>query len=285
MTQFSRRSLIGAAAVSGLNWRFAHGTSFINFSDAGEELRAYVKLVGSTEAAAVHYFYSGKIYGLVPGEDSQPIMGFAGLAKNIWKPLDDGNFAQRIFDIGYFADLERGEPIDEFFNPFTKKVNRPVHYANGPNEFIRKAEKRNWQISGDDVWLEESLAFKMPNWLDPNVWPLASTGETLRFRYTNTYRGKLSDLKNPRIVSATSLLGWNAVTDWYPFMLMGQRPGFLHWISQGRKINNFSEVPQQTLQYLEANFPNYLSLEAPWAEQVNNYVQYMEQRQPMINER
>jgi hypothetical protein len=294
ITQFSRRNLISSAAAAGglaaslaaggLGSRRAAATTSLDFSNAEEGLRAYAKLVGSTEAATVHYWYAGTIYGVLPGEDSQPVMGFAGLAKNIWRPLDDGTFSQRIFDVGYYADLETGEPLDEFANPFTGEINYPVHYTSGPSQFTRKAERRNWQTSGDDVWLEESLAFKMPNWLDPVEWPLASSGKTLHFRYTNTYRGTLSDLANPDIPSTPSLLGWNAITDWYPFMLMGQQPGFLNWISQGRKINDFSEVSSQTLRYLEAHFPDYLDLDAPWTEPANNYVQYMEQRRPVSNE-
>ncbi|NKB45365.1 MAG: DUF1838 domain-containing protein [Alphaproteobacteria bacterium] len=290
MSQFSRRTLIGNTAAAGgltafsLGVRGAQASKSLDFSNAEEGLRAYAKLLGNTKAATVHYWYSGTIYGVLPGEDSQPVMGFAGLAKNIWWPTDEGNFGQRIFDVGYFADLETGEPIDEFVNPFTGKTNHPVHYRSGPSQFTRAYENRNWQVSGDDVWLEESLAFKMPNWLEPAEWPLASSGETLRFRYTNTYRGKVSDLENPSITSAPSLLGWNAITDWYPFMLMGQQPGFLNWISQGRKINDFSEVSSQTMRYLEAHLPDYLYSDEPWTEPANNYVQYMEQRQPMRNE-
>ena len=290
VTKFSRRNLIGnvaaagGLAASGFGARRAAAANSIDFSNAEEGLRAYAKLVGSTKVATVHYWYSGTIYGVLPGEASQPIMGFAGLAKNIWQPLDDGTFGQRIFDVGYFSDLQTGEPLDEYVNPFTGKMNQPVHYRSGPSHFIRKPENRNWQASGDDVWLEESLAFRMPNWLDPAEWPLASSGRTLHFRYTNTYRGKIADLESPSIFSAASLLGWNAITEWYPFMLMGQQPGFLIWVSQGRKINDFSEVSGQTLGYLEAHFPGYLGSDQPWTKPVNNYVQYMEQRRPMSNE-
>ncbi|MDG2241876.1 MAG: DUF1838 family protein [Rhodospirillaceae bacterium] len=282
--QLNRRALVsGAGAMVGFSLfgSDALATTRINLSDEQEALRAYAKLVGSTERATVHYWYAGTIYGVLPGEGSLPILGFAGLAKNLWRPMDDGSFSQRIFDVGYFADLETGEPVDELLNPITGKVNHPVHYLSGPSQFTRSAEPRNWKISGDDIWLEESLSFKMPNWLSPEEWPLASSGNTLHFRYTNTYHSKLYDITDPYVSSAPSLFGWNAITDWYPFMLMGQRPGFLNWIGQGKKVQRPSDILPQTMNYLKTYYPNYLDSDEPWEKPANNYVQYMEQRQPM----
>jgi len=280
-TKIARRTFISGAGA-GLFFpnkpRTAHAR---DLSNPKSSLRTYAKLVGSTAAETVHYWYTGTIYGVVPGEISQPVLDFAGLAKSVWWPNDDGTFGQRIYDIGYYADMNSGEPVEEFVNPYTGVPNWPVHYRAGPNEFTHKPERRDWKVSGDDIWLEETLALEMPNWLDPEEWPLASTGKTIRFRYTNTYRGKITDIENPDFNSAPSLFGWSALTDWYPFMLMGQRPGHLHWLGQGRKIDSFTEASTQSLNYLEANLPEYLESDEPWTERANNYTQYMAQRQPL----
>jgi len=279
--KIDRRAFIGGAGAGFLfpiKSRTAHA---LDLSNPQDSLNVYAKLVGSTAAESVHYCYSGTIYGVIPGELSRPVLDFAGLVKSVWWPNDDGTFSQRVYDVGYYADMDSGEPVEEFLNPYTNKLNQPVHFRVGPNEFTRKAERRDLKVSGNDIWLQETLALEMPNWLDPEEWPLASTGETVRFRYIETYRGRISDIENPEISSAPSLFSWSALTDWYPFMLMGQRPGHLHWLGLGRKISSFAEMSIQTLNYFEANLPEYLETDEPWTERSNNYEQYMAQCRPM----
>ena len=267
-------ALAGTAAVGGAS-STAAATTPIDFSDPVQCVRAFAKLAGSVEAATVHYWYKGTIYGMTP-EESRPLLGYAGIIKIVWRPGDNGSYRYRFFDCGYYADLETGEPLDVFENPYTGEIVKPLHYLGGPFKFEKKPQILDWTSSGDDIWIAESLGLNLPNKLDPRQWPKGSTGETLNMRYVFGFSGKLSDLENDELTSAPCLLSSDDISPWYPYLRMGQRPGFNYWNHQGKKISDLSDISPQTLAFLEANQPEFLNSDEPWEGSKDSFTLYME---------
>jgi hypothetical protein len=97
----SRRKLLhGATAIAGLgllgstNSRSAT-TDSIDFGDPADNVRAFAKLAGSVNPGAVHYFYSGTIFGMTP-EESQALFRYSGVMKYVWQPNADGSYGYRM---------------------------------------------------------------------------------------------------------------------------------------------------------------------------------------------
>ena len=178
--------------------------------------------------------------------------------------------------------LKTGLPAEEFENPFTGEINRPVKIIGGPFDRVIKPEVRPFKNRGDDLWLDEPAYLNFVNKLDPKIWKKASTAEKLSFLYVETYHGKLSDLANPDITSAPMQITSTHNTSWYPFFLMGKRPGGHYWQAVGKKVQNLeSDVPEHVIRYIEDESPGYFESEKPWKKRKGTFQAYKDEREPV----
>ena len=291
-TQITRREMIGgigslavAPSLLATNTQDAiinPSNSPINFSDPIQNVAAYVKLIGTTEKGMVHTYIKGTIYGITPDQGVKPMIGYNILIKTVWKPWTDNSFVRTLYSYGYFIDLKTGLPAEEFENPFTGEINRPVKIIGGPFDRVIKPEVRPFKNRGDDLWLDEPAYLNFVNKLDPKIWKKASTAEKLSFLYVETYHGKLSDLANPDITSAPMQITSTHNTSWYPFFLMGQRPGGHYWQAIGKKVENLeSDVPIELINYIEKEKPGYFESEKPWKKRKGTFQAYKDEREPL----
>ena len=274
--------LTAATATGALSANPANSGSrvAIDFSNDMESVRAYAKLAGTLEDGMVHYWYQGIIYG-VTHDATKAMVGWTGLLKMVWRNLGNGSFHFRNYDLSYFTEPGSDVRIDEFVNPFTDKINRPIDVIGGPFDVVVAPKQYPWTRSGDDIWVTEPNHFRFVNKLDPDEWPLASSGEFLNMLYLDGFRGKVSDLENEDLVSAPAHLTINHVNPWYPFFLMGKQPGVNYWHGQGKKISNMSDVSPTVLEYVESRNPGFVQSDAPWVTRTDSYVAYKTAREPI----
>ena len=249
----------------------------IDFANDMDNVRAYAKLAGTLADDTVHYWYRGTIYGATP-DDTKTMLGFTGLLKMSWKNLGNGSFHYRNYDLGYFTEPDSDVRIEEFTNPFTGITNRPIDIKGGP--FTPR--QYEWTRSGDDIWFSEAKHFKFANKLSPEEWPTASTGDTLNMLYLDGFNGKVSDLENPELDSAPSILGIHHVNPWYPFFLMGQQPGVNYWHGKGKKITDESDVSPEVMAYVNSKMPGFMSSSEPWVNRTDSYLDYKTHRKPVL---
>ena len=290
--QINRRQMIGgigslvvAPSLLAANIQNAiinPSNSSIDFSDPIQNVAAYVKLVGATKRSMLHTYIKGTIYGVTPDEGVKPMIGYATLIKSIWKPWTDNSFFRTLYSSGYFIDLKTGLPAEEFENPFTGEINRPVKIIGGPFDRVIRPEVRKFTVRNNDIWINEDLFINVVNKLDPEIWPKASAGKTLNFLYVESYNGKVSDLADPEISSAPMQLISTHNTSWYPFFLMGQRPGGQYWQAIGNKVANLErDVPSVLLNYIEKEIPGYFESERPWKQRTVTFQEYKKERKPV----
>ncbi|MDC0186264.1 DUF1838 family protein [Gammaproteobacteria bacterium] len=280
--RLSRRSLLhSTAAIAGFGMLDSTNAkinihSSIDLSNPMDNVNAFSKLAGSLKQETVHYFYDGTIYGMA-SEESYPLFNYSGVMKFVWQPIKNNSYRYRMFDIGCFSDLITGVPLEEFKNPFTNEVIKVLQPRAGPYDFFVKPEVLDWRQSGDQLWISNSQGLQMPNRLDPEKWPLGSTGKVINFRYIFGYRGKLSDIEDQQTSNVHSLQFFSEISPWYPFLRMGKKPGFNYWSLQGNKIKSLSDVSPLVLAYIDKNEPGFFDNDQPWIKTANAYSQYMQE--------
>ena len=286
--QINRRQMIGGMSALAVSPHLVSGQGLdivdhkIDLSDPVQNALAYAKLVGTSDRSMIHIYYKGTIFGMTPDEGVKPMIGHTGVLKGVWKPWINNSFYYTLYDVGYFMDLKTGLPAEEFENPFTGEINRPVKIIGGPFDRVIKPEVRPFENRGDDLWLDEPAFLNFVNKLDPKIWKKASTAEKLSFLYVETYHGKLSDLANPDITSAPMQITSTHNTSWYPFFLMGQRPGGHYWQAVGKKIQDLeSDVPIELINYVEKEQPGYFESEKPWKKRKDIFQAYKDEREPL----
>lgn len=294
----TRRAILagGLAAATGFRGKDASGQTALDLTKPQDNLTALVKLRGDLSGERVLFWYAGKVTGFIPGEASKPLYSIQGLIRSTWTRQDDGSFAYLAHDLGFVGDLSSGEPVETMTNPYTGNTVRPIDTRDGPlrglytvHGVLRPGQDvdRNkrlilpWTISGDDLWIETDLGFSLPNPLEPGEWLKASSGEAIQIRFQNTYKGRMSELIDPRITSAPATAIYAGHTSWPPWLLMGQTPGFINSKAIGRKLMSADEIPQFMRSYIESKVPDFLTNSMPWSENANAWQHYKHEREPL----
>jgi hypothetical protein len=299
MTAIGRRTFLTAAAVLATAPKAALSSQHAFVSDPKDlfltpqdHLKAYVKLVGSIAAEMLYTHYQGVLYAIIPNEVPMPLVRFEALGKARWTPQPNGSYLRKSHDIGFFGDLETRLPVDVLRNPYTKREVRPLHYKNGRGETLYTVNgpqlpwagaqtvgeavpfAPDWTISGNEIWVDDEVFGERESWLAPKDWPEASSGERIHIRSTVTSKGTVSELSDATVSSAHCTIIWTGLFPWLPWLLMGQRPGFLLWRSIGRKIRSPDEASGRILDFIAKREPEYLTSEDPWMDRKNSWIDY-----------
>lgn len=259
-------------------------------SSSKEDLfKTYVRLMGSLETTTIYSWFSGHLWGIIPNEAPKPLVTLQGLAKSNWQKEED-YITKESFDLGFFGDLETGEVLEEWKNPYTNELVQPFHFMYGggsktayTTEGIKSANgikpyKMNWMESGDHIWMDEYGSFSFESPLQPEEWPKASPGKQMHFGSSTTYMATKTELFNPNNTSCDQTFFWTAVNSWEPWLHMGQREGYVMWRATGRKIFDINEIPDTMKSYVAKVQPNYFEDKTPWNGRRSTYTSYKEHR-------
>ncbi|WP_298477793.1 DUF1838 family protein [uncultured Maribacter sp.] len=262
----------------------------INFPSSEKDIfKSHIRFMGSLEPTTIYSWFSGHLWGIVPGEAPKALTTLQGLAKSNWKK-EGNNFTKESFDLGFFGDLETGKVLEKWKNPYTNETIEPFHFMyGGANKKVytekgilsgetMKPYPNNWVQSGDQIWLDEYGSASFTNPIQPKEWPISSAGKQMHFGSSTTYVANAKQLFNPKLASCDQTFFWTAVNSWEPWLRMGQKPGFVMWRATGRKIVDVSEIPISMLDYVAKVQPNYFDDEKPWKGRKSTYTSYKNNR-------
>jgi len=262
----------------------------LNFdlSDPKDNVHLYVKMLGNLLGGRTYIQYGADIFHLQSKVNPKPVFNIKGIVRLDWKKVSDTEYKQKNFDHGLICDAENGQVINQFENPFTGNMDTPVHYRSGPFKNTVSTTKENgepflldWQTSGGGAWFTSQSVGSRKNWLSPDEWPQASTGDEVHFGYSSTYVSEIDDLNNPQLTSVNTTHIWTFITPHPPWMLMGDRPGFLMWRWIARKVNHFDQLDPYIVSEISKLWPTYFTAENPWDDHINGWIQYKSERKPL----
>lgn len=271
-----------ASATVGAPGSHAAGAQ-LDLSDPAVGLEALVKLRGSTADENVYQVYSGNIFQAVNGEVPRPIIGFWGLQKTKWSPDGEGGYFSTDYDLGLYVDPDSREVLDTWDNHLTGQSNEVMHYRSGPSEGHASLTKEGadtapytdmWQISGDNVTHESTTARERKNLLQPDEYPLGSTGPRFLTSMSYTLMGRMSELADSSVNKVPCSYLWSYIAPWPPWMEMGQRDDFVVWRWVGHKVMNEADIPADLIAAVENVWPGYTTDDRPWEEPSSGWNQY-----------
>lgn len=291
---FLLAGLFGGAASSPLG-RLANAQpvpmdSSLKFdlSDPKDNVHLYVKMLGDLLGGRTYLQYEADIFHLKSHTTPQQLFKIKGVARQDWKKVSDTEYMQKNFDHGLFCDTKTGSVLESYSNPFTNEINQPIHYRSGPFNSKISTKKENgeaflldWRTAGGGAWFTDSSAGSRKNWLSPDDWPRASTGDEVHFGVSSSYIAEIDDLNDSTLTSVNATHIWTFITPCPPWMLMGNQPGFLMWRWVARKINHFDQLDPYVVAEITKRWPQYFEAENPWTESINGWIQYKEERKPL----
>lgn len=258
----NRRALLLGLAATGL----PGGGRAADLTDPDELLLAFMRLAGSLDDRLVIWWMDGMRYGVVDAHATLLFGMKVGMFHRFFRQ-PDGRFAVAMFELTYYTDLDTGELLEEFHNPYTGATNRARHVRLGPeirhqtgagiarpdNPMVKAYHSALGPalIRGDDVWIpldvEATIEFPQP------------TAPSIVLNHYTTVHGRLSDALNPALDSAACELNFQNVLKWEPFMRMGDHPGHMMSRAAGRKLESVDELPADYLAMAERVHGRYIA--------------------------
>ena len=87
----------------------------------------------------------------------------------------------------------------------------------------------------------------------------AYVGGTYHATEMFNFMGDVSNLVDDRRPTAAVRVGWVRLSNWLPWMAMGDRQGLVYFHTAGRKIDAFADLPDVLRHEIETNYPKYRS--------------------------
>lgn len=250
-------------------------------SDVSQSTQAFLKLSGSLGNEVVRLWFTGKVYAYIPGEPTRELFYLDGFYLTRYEARSDGTHKHTRYEVTIKRNLETGELLERWDNPYTGRTDSVKNSVGGPQYKIynqwgfdnldnvrgpSNPRPLDWMVFGDDAWLTWDLFLRFKNPIDKMKSPLEYSGEFLELTNLTNYKGKLSDIEDPDMLNAPGVMFWNGISSWQPWMQMGDRAGALVYKTVGVKVESFDVVPTQIFDATEDAFPGHLSERVPWAD-------------------
>ena len=217
------------------------------------QLDALIRMRGALDPRLVISFLEGVYYGVMETR-IRPLYGLsAGLFRQ-YRARPDGGYDYANFELVYVTDLDSGELLTEFRNPFSGRTGKPPQTRLGPTrltitpglEVQRPGAAahspsstsfhrfRPPRIVGDDVWIVEESAVQAPPPLN------------FAFNEVLTYRASLKALSDATLAHVPTEVQFTPVIGWRPWQGMEGfegPPSHVMGVCAGKVVTRFDELP------------------------------------------
>jgi hypothetical protein len=289
MSSMTRREGLGLAAVAGATGlagvsSAAPTPSFvtkIDFKDPKWNRDTYARLDMDLDPTKEKVgWLKGTVYGVRDNEPVRPLFineGFS-VVRSLRTP--DGGWHRMLREIVFYRDINTGEILKTWHNPYTKETVTVAPIANDPfnytiSEFYpdppsygglnnvkppRKPFLLNWSEGPNGTLiLQDDIHLYYPAGLQPTQWPRESAGAFSRVSELFIYTVNKKDVENPRLTNLPLVGSWTRVNPWLPWMLMGQAPGSTLYFNTFGTVSGIEALPKDLVEAARAIDPKFLS--------------------------
>ncbi len=240
----------------------------LNLNDPWDRLTALAKLRGSVDGTTVMWWMKGVRFGVVDHVVT-PMFGMLIGSFQRMLPVADEGFILNMLELSYFTDLQTGEVLDTFVNPYNGKLCEVPEQRLGPYPVMLKTTgvvlpdipafgkiDLTTRVGpsvqhNDDVWIRDDSTIKVDS--DHPMMGKHTYNELV------TYRGKLSDINNPDLPSAPADIMFQSVTSWRDWFQADDVGGHTTARATGTKIQRLEDFPPECLAAARERHPELIA--------------------------
>jgi hypothetical protein len=233
-----------------------------------EQVQAYRKILCSTnDGEASYYEWSGDVFSRVPGEKDRKLFRVAGMNVRQCGTVEDKEkgegFRLVTREIMVYLDVQTGEVLDTWENPFTGETVEVVHVENDPvNQppihaiaWGGRPLALPFSSRGNHWWMTLTFPLFYENELGGPYQEYV--GGMYQATEMFNYMGDIDDLVDANKTTTTVKVGWARISQWLPWMKMGDRAGHLYFHAAGVKLDNYQQMSALLREEISKNYPLY----------------------------
>lgn len=298
-----------ASAASGLVPSGGRDTSikgpFLDLSTPDGNREAWARLLANTDMKSTKYGYAyGKVKGVRPGEAVRDLFGFTMMSCAKLLPLEGGGGYRKVLrEIGFYTDLETGQIMTEWKNPYLNETVKVIPIANDPFNHtitsfrpsppayggLNKADKPpqiplllDWRRDGNSLQMYSDINLFYPSALQPDKWPRETPGVFSQVTETFLYFIDWDKMQDPKQTGLEYEGVWSRITPWMPWMLMGPTPGNMVYYTFMGSSNTIEAIDPMLVDYVRRTDPKYLKAPETWVDpSLSSLEWYARERQPV----
>lgn len=237
-----------------------------DFTVGEDKLDAYVKVrLSQKEGEEVVTYWTGTAYAFVPQKKTERLFDFEGY--NIAKAVkSEEGYDQLAREVLLFKNHTTGEIIESWYNPFLEDTVEVIHIWNDPANFhlplrlFSNGQMPIHFIPLDDnriaMFVDAWLIFSSP--LPRKDFPEYSRSDLYQAGEIFNFFIRCKDLQNSRLHSIPVEFSWVRISDFLPWMRMGDREGYIIFSGRGHKLKGgFQALPIHIREYVLRKFPAF----------------------------
>lgn len=258
------------------------------FNDPIWNRETSAKIEGDTAPGKyVNGYVTGTVMGVRDNEAVRPLFGFEVFSSIRVLKQENGDYQRLCRELIFYKDLNTGELMDSWLNPYTNEEVAVVDVANDPFNYVisdhfpdppsygglntekppRRPFIRNWTLLNDDtVVLTSDIHLYYRNKLDPAIWVRESAGPMNRVSELFRYSIRREDIENDALTHMPHTGVWNRITPWLPWMLMGTAPGHIVYAGTFSSVPSVDAVPAAVAKRVRERFPHYTVAPEKWVD-------------------
>jgi hypothetical protein len=222
----------------------------------------------------------GTVYGVRDNEPVRPLFLNEGFSFVRSQRLPDGSWRRMLREIVFYRDIDTGEILKTWKNPYTGREVKVVPIANDPFNYTigeyfpdpptygglntvkppRRPFLQDWSYGpNDELILHSNINLYYPSALQPDKWPMESPGVYSRVTELFIYVVKRKDVENPTLTSLPVVGSWSRITPWLPWMQMGGGQGNVSFFNTFGTLAGIDQLPKDLVEAARAVGPKFLS--------------------------
>ena len=280
------------AAGMGVQPALAKTDWTLDLDSAEDNCKAMIKLQADLSGADTFGGFAGDVWAMVPNEGNFHVFNTYGIgASHVeYRPAERAwRFYHR--EALLYLDPQTNEILDSWYNPFTERRVEVLHIINehvnryyevgGKDDTNLRNRKgginfpRPYEVHGDNLLFRVSFYRLEDNVMPRKDYPLHSQSDKYQTTELWGMMGRLSEIMDPNVTSASCMTSWSRIAGWLPFMEMGDRPGQMVYHSHAYKMDDGpAELPDNIRAFFEKDYPEYFESPREWstdAERVSTW--------------
>ncbi len=277
VVQLSAGTSVGAAlAATGIAAGHLSGSASPSTNPSLPSRNAlFARLRGAPRGQPGLWWFSGTLWGKRSLDAAEMLFAVEGCSFNRLVLKPDQSVELNMIEVGFWLDPESRQPADTWTNPMNGLACSPVHFM-GPQSLqfdpagvasttnpvppgmVFEGRITDPVVSGDLVWIGETLIVKSPVGPTTTADPLQGGLPVFTATSLDTYHARLSDLDETIDRWTPASRSYQTLGSWYPWMRMGHEAGGISFQMIGRKLSSVDEMPASLRHLIEDRYPGWL---------------------------